>query len=40
MKPPLPPAALPPLPADPNEKLPVALEYLEGWVEVVMALLR
>ena len=28
------------LPTDPTERLPVALQHLEGWVEAVLALLR
>lgn len=37
--PPPPPAGLS-LPPDPSERLPVALQHLEGWVEAVLALLR
>jgi hypothetical protein len=28
------------LPADPAERLPIALSHLEGWVEAALALLR
>lgn len=28
------------LPTDPTERLPLALQHLEGWVEAVLALLR
>jgi hypothetical protein len=38
--PPLPPAGVPQLPMDPVERLPVALDYLKGGVEMVLALLR
>lgn len=28
------------LPTDPTERLPLALQHLEGWVEAILALLR
>ncbi|WWD07797.1 hypothetical protein V865_005901 [Kwoniella europaea PYCC6329] len=39
-QPPNPPSALPELPVDPLSRLPVALDWAEGFTEVILALLR
>jgi hypothetical protein len=40
VNPPPAPVGLPSLPMDPSTRLPLALSMLEGWVEVILALLR
>jgi hypothetical protein len=40
IQPPKASATLPQLPIDPIARLPVTLDWIEGWVEVILALLK